>query len=91
MPGSLIVLSLQPTLNQAALAIEKCVAKMQTTQLQLLDQLTNEFLHAGAPPSALVKLNQNRRSVLARDPTWFNSPCACGEAPTCDARPLTSE
>ena len=58
------------SVNPGALTVEQVVSKMQRSQLQLIDMLTDEAAFAGAPAKAITPL-KGLRELMNRQPPHF--------------------
>ena len=54
--GDILIVAVRPSVNLRSMTIEKVIAKMQASHLQLLDLLTDGLRFAGVPPEALQPL-----------------------------------
>eukprot|EP00966_Prymnesium_polylepis_P100399 2325669-Prymnesium_polylepis.1 len=72
--GSLLVVSMQPTINNSNQPIEQVVAKMKTSCLQLVRTLKQDLIFHGAPRPAVRALARLEQTASARDPSWYNTP-----------------
>ena len=71
--GSVLVAEVALSINLHSLPIEKVVAKMQSSQLQLLDLLSSDLRQAGCPARSLLTLDGLAVETMQREPTWFNA------------------
>ena len=70
----ILVVDVRVSINLQALTIEQVVSKMQTSHLQLITMLEDEFKYGGAPARALAPLESLMIDAKALQPTWFNVP-----------------
>eukprot|EP00966_Prymnesium_polylepis_P302122 6980069-Prymnesium_polylepis.1 len=80
--GSVLVIQMSPTVNQNTETLEKVIARMRSSHIQLLDILREELRSHGAPHCTYEQLDRLRRRALAAEPRWFNRPGAYEEATT---------
>jgi len=71
--GARLVVEVRPSVNLHSLTIEKVVAKMKRSHVQLLDLLTEGLRFAGVPTLALQPLTNLQAKADSLDATWFNS------------------
>jgi hypothetical protein len=69
----LLIVTVRPSVNLHSLTIEKVIAKMKTSHLQLLDLLTEGLRFAGVPGPALQPLTNLKVTAEGRDPEYYNS------------------
>ena len=67
-----IVVDLRLSTNQHALTIDKVVAKLKKSHLDLVQLIEDGFVAAGVPSSVLRELRELRTTGEARDGAWFN-------------------
>ena len=71
--GHILIVAVRPSVNLSSLTIEKVIAKMQTSHVQLLDLLTDGLRFVGVPPKALQPLSSLRQRATQRDAAWYNA------------------
>ena len=71
--NGLLIWTVRPSVNLHSLTIEKVIAKMKTSHLQLLDLLTEGLRFAGVPGPALQPLTNLKVTAEGRDPEYYNS------------------
>jgi hypothetical protein len=71
--NGLLIVTVRPSVNLHSLTIEKVIAKMKTSHLQLLDLLTEGLRFAGVPGPALQPLTNLKVTAEGRDPEYYNS------------------
>ena len=68
-----IILDMSLSINLMAPTIEKVIAKLKTSQEDLIRLLTADFkVHRVDAEQALAPLEQQLKAVRARDGAWFN-------------------
>ncbi|KAL1521377.1 hypothetical protein AB1Y20_021043 [Prymnesium parvum] len=77
---SILIIQMNPTVNQKAETLEKVVSRMQSSHIQLLDILREELRSHGAPHCSYERLERLRRRALGAEPSWFNRPAVYEEA-----------
>jgi hypothetical protein len=70
--GSLLVAKVRLSVNLTTPTIEQVIAKMQSANIQLLDNIRANVLQAKPPPRVLLALDGLRGTQAARDPAFFN-------------------
>ena len=70
---NVIVVNVRLSANLRSLTIEQVVAKMQTSNLSLLDTISDSLRFAGAPADSLSPLHALRSEMSQRGPTWFST------------------
>jgi hypothetical protein len=70
--GSLLVAKVRLSVNLTTPTIEQVIAKMQSANIQLLDNIRANVLQANPPPRVLLALDGLRGTQAARDPAFFN-------------------
>ena len=71
--GDILIVAVRPSVNLRSMTIEKVIAKMQASHVQLLDLLTDGLHFAGVSPDALQPLTSLKARARQRDPLWFNA------------------
>jgi hypothetical protein len=71
--GDILIVAVRPSVNLRSMTIEKVIAKMQASHVQLLDLLTDGLRFAGVSPDALQPLTSLKARARQRDPLWFNA------------------
>ena len=67
-----VFLEMAVSINLMAPTIEKVVAKLKTSHLDLVRLFREDFKAQGLPDEALGQLRQCEATAIARDGTWFN-------------------
>ena len=70
--GSVLVLSVRPSVNMTSPTIEAVVSRMQASHITLLDLIMGDLRFAGAPARSLAQLEGLRAEAMRLDPTVFN-------------------
>lgn len=70
--GNVLVVEARLSVNLTALTIEQVVAKMQRSQVQLLNTMIDDLRFGGAPQPALAPLDALRSELSKRDASFFN-------------------
>jgi len=70
--GSFLVAKVRLSVNLTTPTIEQVMAKMQSANLQLLDNIRANVVQANPPPRVLLALDGLRGVQAARDPSNFN-------------------
>ena len=70
--GAVLVVEVRLSINLNNATIEEVVAKMQSSALELLELVWDDFTFNGAPSRALEPLDVCERIYEHEDPEWFN-------------------
>ena len=72
--NDVLVVDVRISINLNNLTIEQVVSKMQTSHIQLITMLADEFRFSGAPAKALSPLDSLKMDAQREQPSWFNVP-----------------
>ena len=70
---NVLYVELRPSVNLNSLPIEKIIAKMRSSHLQLLDLLSDALRFEGVPSKMMQRLTSLKQLAQERDAMWFNS------------------
>ena len=64
------MLEMRPVINQTAKTIDHCISRLQSSHLQFLSLMMEDFSRTSAPPVVMQPLRTIHGSASKRPPDW---------------------